>query len=494
MIPSIAFFTVIWYYSSSRNAVATQKLVQHIYDQNETIGSIPLPSPFETMVYVSMFQLLVGLCMAISIFVILRFFRPKITKTTDARMNYTDTESLSLVQIVDKTPISAIIGLLHFLGCFCTNMGFAFGSASVVQIIKLLEPVETLILTVILAKSLKTVTTQKALSMLVTISGTAILLLQKKNNNTVNPTSFFFAFCSGLCMASRNVMQKHCRHKETEQEGKVHVINWNEVALAGIKNFIQITLYASAPALICAFATMILSRNTESLSLIKSSKLIGVESIVFHGLYNIASISVLSLISAQSHSLLNVAKRICNILFAALVFNEKIGAQGLIGLLIATIGGFAYSLKSNSIKFLVNPSRKNCIFYVGGPAIFILTFLNLVISFGQNQTSTRTTVEHKVSLSNIPSTSNFVVWMFPFPPPKEARALLSDSSLICGYDNACKDYPDNVKINLKELTKNNYFHNYVCDHAYHKVRHMSDFPLHIHAITMISLLQTGSSK
>lgn len=71
--------------------------------------------------------------------------------------------------------------------------------------------------------------------MLITISGTAILLLQKMkkakkktNNNTnhststskpINLKSFFFAFCSGLwCMASRNTTQKkHCRRHSTDK-------------------------------------------------------------------------------------------------------------------------------------------------------------------------------------------------------------------------------------------------------------------------------------
>jgi hypothetical protein len=67
------------------------------------------------------------------------------------------------------------------------------------------------------------------------------------------------------------------------------------------------------------------------------------EGIMFHGLYNIASISVLSLVNAQTHSLLNVGKRVSNVLVAAAVFHKPLGVKGVLGLCIAAVGGLVYS-------------------------------------------------------------------------------------------------------------------------------------------------------
>jgi len=91
------------------------------------------------------------------------------------------------------------------------------------------------------------------------------------------------------------------------------------------------------------------------------------------------------------------------------------------------------------------------------------------------------------------SSQIFSVWMFPFPPPHSIK--INDSeTLLCAYANACSEVQDPstpAKVNLRELTEGTYFHNYVRDHAYHKVRHMNDFPYHIQAITMLSLLKTS---
>ena len=95
-----------------------------------------------------------------------------------------------------------------------------------------------------------------------------------------------------------------------------------------------------------------------------------------------------------------------------------------------------------------------------------------------------------------PSPGKYAVWMFPFPPKSspEEISISVDETLICAYSNACKDYPSHSKINLRELTIGTYYHNYVRDHIYYKVCHMSEFPFHIQAITMMALLQRQPGK
>mmetsp|Transcript_22592 Transcript_22592/g.26186 ORF Transcript_22592/g.26186 Transcript_22592/m.26186 type:complete len:833 (-) Transcript_22592:200-2698(-) len=107
-------------------------------------------------------------------------------------------------------------------------------------------------------------------------------------------------------------------------------------------------------------------------------------------------------------------------------------------------------------------------------------------------TSSSTTIATSASTtsSNASSTSTatkFVVWMLPFPP-KDKPQIYENETLLCGYSNACKDHQHYLNINLRELSEETFFQNYVRDHIYHKVRHMDEFPLHIQAIAMAALL------
>ena len=119
------------------------------------------------------------------------------------------------VPVVDKPFL--VIGVFHSLGSLFTNLGFTYGSASVVQIIKLIGPIETLVLTVIFEQSFKAVTARKFISMMVTITGTAILLSQKKKDSSVNIFSFTFALLSGASMSFRNVTVKYFQTKKAEK-------------------------------------------------------------------------------------------------------------------------------------------------------------------------------------------------------------------------------------------------------------------------------------
>ena len=110
---------------------------------------------------------------------------------------------------------------------------------------------------------------------------------------------------------------------------------------------ISITSYALIPAIISLVAVEI--RGVEGVEgsivlwLLIETKKPSFQAIVYHGLYNIASISVLAFVSAPTHSLLNVGKRVFLVLAAALVFQESLGTSGVLGLLIAGIGGVFYS-------------------------------------------------------------------------------------------------------------------------------------------------------
>lgn len=279
-------------------------------------------------------------------------------------------------------------------------MGFALGSTSVVQVIKLMEPIETLILTalanILILKVPHGLTFMKTISVFTIVLGTSMLLSQKHKSETghhVNFGSVFFALCSGFAMASRNVFMK--TSKKVADLDRHDTNGWKQTAVNGLFNYISITSAAAVPGIF--FLILIESQNSPQIMdstittwMFKSPA--GQEAIVFHGIYNIASISVLCLISIQSHSLLNVGKRIVNVLYASIVFDESIGFIGFFGLCIAAMGGIIHSsgihvtktiwsnmTKATHIDFNVPLTRKKRIF---GRKFYILaaTLVTLNVS------------------------------------------------------------------------------------------------------------------
>ena len=370
-LPISSIFTVCWYYTSSRNAIATQKLVQEfskhaaqtLDPKNSNHLLLDLNSHYAVMVALTALQLLVGLCIGLPVHYMLS--RSKVgDKIKNEDMGPTSSipaSSTITTMAMCKGDIKIFaVGMLHLLGCFCTNMGFALGSASIVQVIKLLEPIETLCLmalfNVFILKKNHGVTFAKFLSVGTIVLGTSMLLGSKGIAQHLNLQAALFALCSGFAMASRNVIKSKSAFVDIEtSKEKLPTSNKNGhasspfkvAAMNGIVDFSIITAIAAIPA----FFGLILVEmkgcsqldGSISMWMLMSAGQVGKEAIIFHGLYNIASISVLCLISAQSHSLLNVGKRICNVLAAAVIFNEPVGHSGIMGLCIAAIGGLVYS-------------------------------------------------------------------------------------------------------------------------------------------------------
>ena len=582
------FYTTCWYYTSSKNAVATQKLVQECKYNGASPTGIQFVH-FPEMMVLTALQLLTGLCISWAMHYLLSL---QIKVQTGGTV-----PSPLLSPVAWKTGTGIAVGILHFIGCFCTNMGFALGSASVVQVIKLLEPIETMMMialaNVVILKTgaCRGITVTKALSVLAIATGTAMLLIQKSagaedatdemnssNNNPVNRKSVFFAFCSGFAMASRNVVQKmllpkaaagtpphsrsitetNKRQRQDDKDKDGHMLDashepvWIQNTLKGLSNYFSITAVATVPATLCFLLAEIkgssypqINENNMMISawMLKSKSVgsVGKEAIVFHGLYNLSSISVLGLISAQSHSILNVGKRIVNVLIASIAFQEPFGFYGIMGLCIAAMGGMLYSFggcdgngnfftvfhlqpssmprkenrKTQRLSAITQRKKKSRFLYFSLAIIgltvsaqFFPMSMNLQHQIIQSRGEEEAVAPHEPSEIKIKTNQNgnrkYVVWTFPFPPLATTSngviALLAQEddeeetelTLICTYSNACEAFKGHIKINLRELTQGTYYHNYVRDHAYHKFRHMNDFPYHVQAITMLSLLLNNS--
>ena len=164
---------------------------------------------------------------------------------------------------------NVIIGLFHYFGCLLTNIGFAYGSASSVQVIKLLEPIETLILTVLvhiyssngrLNSIGEVISLQKVFATLIIIGGTSMLLGQ--NSMALNSRSIISALESGFCMSSRIFLKK--RNAATKMVGDLPRTNSPhrgismstvDIFVKGMIIFSYITIFAAIPAVATLFQT-----------------------------------------------------------------------------------------------------------------------------------------------------------------------------------------------------------------------------------------------
>ena len=350
--------TSCWYLSSNKNAIASQVLFSKFgkADEAEEIHITLLAQLLTTS------QLVLGVLFSLTFFTCRGYF----TGNSDERM------------LKNVSGYDLFIGVLHYVGSMCTNMGFAYGSASLVQCVKLLEPIETLVLMVIaiivrdkvLSRSegntkrelQQILSVRKVASTLIIIGGTMMLLTQKSMD--ANPKSIVFALISGFCMASRNVLKKTAvstapsssNAETTTMKGSTK--SSGEAFVSGIQSFAFITTMAAIPATVVTI--MCYFYNSATLKLVVSS-LFDTETdampswgkaVLFHCLYNVFSITVLSLTSATTHSLLNVGKRIVNVLAAAAYFGVALSLSGKGGIGLAAIGAFLYN--DNSVERIKN--------------------------------------------------------------------------------------------------------------------------------------------
>ena len=369
---SIVFATGFWYFSSSINAVASQKLFSGLKKSEslqqglDELATSSGNSIISMAVILTVSQLTVGGILSLAFL----FFvgapqpadmAPDNNNTSETESSTTTTTTTSRIhRLVDFFQgihkLDLAIGLLHCVGSIFTNIGYGFGSASLVQVIKLLEPIETLLLTALVQRSLQALSFKKVTSTFTIIGGTYMLL--KNPSIDVNPKSVLFAIGSGMCMASRNVLSKTRQQKPSSHDHEV-ANSFRAILHKGIKKFATITITSAITALVfgglMALSSLPLFKILVPQLLEFSPKILN-QTIVFHCLYNMASITVLSLTSATTHSLMNVGKRIANVMIASVAFSIPLTVGGKIGLCVAAVGATFYNDKTSAaiLGFIAN--------------------------------------------------------------------------------------------------------------------------------------------
>jgi len=373
----VVFLVSCWYFTSSKNAIATQQLVEmdelkeHIQQDSSKASAMAL---------LTSLQILVGAGLSIPLFITFSYIDSK-SQSSSIKINKKSPRPETSIR---KIVLAGLVGALHYFGSFFTNMGFMYGSATLVQVVKLLEPVETLIfmalVNIIFFRKSHGITSQKATGTFFVVGGALVLLLQKGIKTRENPMSVVFALLSGLTLATRNVTQKSSKSAEVEKQPTLS--RWQDKLLTGLKNFISINVIAAVPSML-AIAFIPGSREMVY-SIWNAPGGFGMQAVFFHGMYNMASISVLSMVAVQTHSLLNVGKRITNVIVATIFFGIHLQISGIIGLFVALFGGFVYAGAFKDVEAKVhqglykNRAHAGFIFFL----LFSTTCLSLLSKSG----------------------------------------------------------------------------------------------------------------
>ena len=191
----VVFATLLWYYTSSSNSVCSQQILYtdcvghnqaHQMRGGDRGGECLDQTIVGTSLVLSCLELFMGSFAAICL-------RQRFPQSSEMESFWAP-------------------GALHAAGTLFTNLGFALGGASLVQMVKLLEPIETLILTTavkLLSAGVLDLSLDVLSSVLMIVVGTFFLLGGRIQGDAFPWPSAYCALASGACMTIRNVTLKN---------------------------------------------------------------------------------------------------------------------------------------------------------------------------------------------------------------------------------------------------------------------------------------------
>jgi hypothetical protein len=332
-----------WYYTNGMNGIAMESfakqhknhvmtIVHAIYSTERKLVDILV-----TTCFVTALQLMIG---AVIGRILLFFLNSEISSRQ--------------IMSTQWTPLS----FLHACGSLATNLGFMYGKASVVQVLKLLEPFETLLLSQFLFHQEGKCSFNTMASMTMVIGGAMSLLksMKKLSKATAPIEAIVSALASGLLLSCRNVLQrKQQSQQKTASSPSPDFLPTNQDILPNKslskleKSIVQFTQLSFLSGLFVGTLHIML---WTVISTTQEEKLLGnaysvdpnIQVLLWHPLYNVFSMITLGFCSALTHSLLNAGKRVFAICMAMIWFHEGLNdLSTIIGLLTVTLGGCWYA-------------------------------------------------------------------------------------------------------------------------------------------------------
>lgn len=234
-----------------------------------------------------------------------------------------------------------IVSVLYGLGSSATNLGFMYGSSSLVQTLKLLEPFETLGLSQLLTPEQGGFTFGVISSMIVVVGATVSLI--RVRSEIPNPHSVFFALFSGTALSLRTVLLRksfkgrYAKAMCTDNQQQ----NQHEKIERSLIEFVAISYRSGLLMGVIALALSPLAAPQRH-----ALQFLNWKAVAWHPLYNVISILVLGFSSQLHHDLMNGGTRVCAVLVALVWFREDVSSATIAGLLAAVVGSAWYTLES----------------------------------------------------------------------------------------------------------------------------------------------------
>lgn len=246
----------------------------------------------------------------------------------------------SSVADVNYKDTSFIVTVFHGTGSLANNLGLVQGSAALVQVIKALEPLWTLLLE-LFCLGVRPISCRVVGSIFVVSS----VVVMSTGKDQLEPLSVAFATYSSFAFPARNVVVKYSQS----------VCEPADDVWASLQIFHE-TSSASACSLfpLVAIATLWVPYSW----FIDPAMFMCVCS---HPIYNLFSMMVLTQVSASTHSLLNIGKRVLGILVAFVFFNpeELFSQTNMYGLASLLLGlafiASAANAKRNKVERFESP-------------------------------------------------------------------------------------------------------------------------------------------
>jgi drug/metabolite transporter (DMT)-like permease len=318
----------LWYFTNGFNGIAMQSYAKTVrtHDSHNDMLFVNIA----IMAAVTSLQLGLGALLGYGLL-----------KGVIYRFTHTD------INLSSMTTEEVIAGSLHGLGSISTNLGFMYGSASLVQILKLLEPFETLGLSQLLTPQEGNFTFGIVSSMMMVVGAAVSLIRIQPKKPHIN--SVIFALLSGMSLSLRNVLQR--KSHTTRQDQKTPEEKQSTTPLKKMeRSVIQFTQLSFRSAILVGGVAVVL--NMLALPQMHALASLNWRVLTWHPLYNVFSMITLGFCSALTHSLLNSGKRVFAILMAILWFGEDITMATIAGLSTVAGGGVWYTLEAKGQRIV----------------------------------------------------------------------------------------------------------------------------------------------
>lgn len=377
---TLGFSLVAWYYASGLCAVSSQ---QYVATLNEASYYSPRNLAL-AMLLATFFQMVCGVLIGVVLHMSIlscserRHMSRSVWIRTYQKflpMIFSSRGSMAKF-LIEKFGFPA----LYAAGSLLTNFGYVCSSASLVQMIKLMEPIQSLILGMALRKLYKLPSPIIKWSITFCLLGTTLIVLNyNPTTNTIYYNTFgavITVFLSGVFLSSKNAMKDIIQCKERQNSKcndttNIHTETGSATSklIVGVEEFIHLSLGAALvllPVLIVLILLLFMTsrrnyredttRNNTGKSLMILMQFLVpapyITMIVTHCNHHVASIALLSFVAPPIHSVLIYGNRLFSILFAMAWFGDNVTLSMLSGFLLTFAGAAPFSKEKQRMLFV----------------------------------------------------------------------------------------------------------------------------------------------